>query len=98
MTAVTVELPSETERTLRERAAASGLTLEVYLRRMAEREAGGAAGPPVVSSADRLLDSDYHAECEADTSPDITLDEVRTALAKIPGCMTADFIAERDER
>jgi hypothetical protein len=27
-----------------------------------------------------------------------TLDEVRAALAKIPGSMTADFVAERGER
>jgi predicted DNA-binding antitoxin AbrB/MazE fold protein len=32
---------------------------------------------------------------EADES--ITLDEVRQALSKIPGSMTEDFVAERDE-
>ena len=50
------------------------------------------------SALDRLLDSDYHAECEADTSTEATLDEVRAGLASIPGDMTADFTAERDER
>lgn len=47
---------------------------------------------------DRLLDTDCHAECEAETSPEVSLEEVRALLAKIPGSMTADFIAERDER
>ncbi len=28
----------------------------------------------------------------------VTLEEVQQALAKIPGSLTADFIAERDER
>src|SRR5437899_8547832 len=50
------------------------------------------------SAIDRLLDSDYHADCEADTSPEVPLTEVRAGLASIPGDMTADFTAERDER
>lgn len=52
----------------------------------------------VDSPADWMLDSDYHAECEADGSPEVTLAEVRAGLASIPGTMTADFAAERDER
>ena len=50
------------------------------------------------SALDRLLDSDYHAECEADASPEVPLAEVRAGLASIPGAMPADFAAERDER
>ena len=50
------------------------------------------------SAIDRLLDTDYHADCEADTSPEVPLAEVRAGLASIPGDMTADFVAERDER
>jgi hypothetical protein len=50
------------------------------------------------SALDRLIDSEYHADCEADTSPEVTLADVRTGLASIPGNMTADFTAERDER
>jgi hypothetical protein len=50
------------------------------------------------SAVDRLLDSDYHADCEADTSPEVLLADVRASLAGIPGDMTADFTAERDER
>jgi hypothetical protein len=42
-------------------------------------------------TVDRLLDSDYHAECPADTSPEVTLADVRAALATIAGDMTADF-------
>ena len=50
------------------------------------------------SAVDRLLDADYHADCEADTSPEVPLADVRAGLASIPGDMTADFAAERDER
>ena len=52
----------------------------------------------VESTADRLLDTDYHSECEADGSPEVTLTEVRAGLASIPGTMNAEFAAERDER
>jgi siderophore synthetase component len=37
--AVTVHLPPETERTLREKATSAGVTLEAYLRELAERDA-----------------------------------------------------------
>jgi predicted DNA-binding antitoxin AbrB/MazE fold protein len=50
------------------------------------------------TQAESWLDSDYHADCEADTSPEVSLAEVRAALASIPGTMTADFVAERDDR
>jgi hypothetical protein len=50
------------------------------------------------SAVERLLDTDYLADCEADTSPEVTLAEVRTGLSSIPGSMTADYMAERDER
>src|SRR5690242_11072306 len=43
---------------------------------------------------DRLLDSDYHADCESDTSPEVPLADVRAALSSITG----DPTAERDER
>jgi hypothetical protein len=50
------------------------------------------------SAIDRLLDSDYHADCEADISPEVQLADVRAGLASIPGDMTADYAAEREER
>ena len=37
-----------------------------------------------------------YLETQADDS--VTIEQVRTALAKIPGSMTQDFINERDER
>jgi hypothetical protein len=54
----------------------------------------------VSTPADRdpRLDAEYLAECEADPADDVTLEQVRAALAKIPGTLTADFAAERDER
>lgn len=46
MSNVTVELPSEIERTLRHKASLQGQTLEVYLRELAERDAVSANGAP----------------------------------------------------
>ena len=43
------------------------------------------------------LDAEYLAECLGDTD-DVSLEAVRTALAKIPGSLTEDFIAEREDR
>ena len=50
------------------------------------------------SAVDPLLDSDYHADCAADSAPEMPLADVRAGLASIPGDLTADCAAERDER
>ena len=44
------------------------------------------------------LDTDYMASSAHEEGEVPTLDEVRQALAKIPGSLTEDFRAERDER
>jgi phosphosulfolactate phosphohydrolase-like enzyme len=45
------------------------------------------------------LDADYLAECVTEPAGEgVTLDQVRAALAKVSGELTADFVAERDER
>ena len=54
------------------------------------------------SAIDRMLDTECHAECEAefatDSSPVWSLEEVRAALASIPGNMSEEIIADREER
>jgi hypothetical protein len=44
------------------------------------------------------LDNESQCYCQSQSDDTITLEAVRTALAKIPGSMSADFIAERNER
>jgi predicted DNA-binding antitoxin AbrB/MazE fold protein len=44
------------------------------------------------------LDAEYLAACAAEADEGVSLEEVRAALAKIPGSLTADFIAEREDR
>jgi predicted DNA-binding antitoxin AbrB/MazE fold protein len=50
------------------------------------------------SAEDLLLDVDYLHLCGEQIDESVTLEAVRQALAKIPGSMTADFIAEREDR
>jgi predicted DNA-binding antitoxin AbrB/MazE fold protein len=50
------------------------------------------------SAVEALLDTEFHAACAREADPSITLEAVRAALASIPGSLTEDFIAERDER
>jgi predicted DNA-binding antitoxin AbrB/MazE fold protein len=47
---------------------------------------------------DDWLDRDYIQWAASQVQESVSLDAVREALAKIPGSLTADFIAEREER
>jgi hypothetical protein len=44
------------------------------------------------------LDTKCLAACASEADDSVTLVEVRAALAKIPGSLTEDFIAEREDR
>ncbi len=44
------------------------------------------------------LDTECLAACAGEAGDSVTLEEVRAALAKIPGSLTEDFIVERDDR
>jgi predicted DNA-binding antitoxin AbrB/MazE fold protein len=47
---------------------------------------------------EEVLDSEYVRALEKMDLLDVSLEEVRKVLSKIPGTMTADFIEEREER
>ena len=91
---VTVNLPAATVERLKERAARSGQSLEMYL----ETLLGNKTANVTPLAEDEILDTDYLAECAKEADPSITLESVHESLSKIPGSMTQDFIAERDER
>ena len=44
------------------------------------------------------LDIEYMLACASEADDRVHLEAVRKALAKIPGELTADFIAEREDR
>jgi len=52
------------------------------------------SGPPESD----LLDTELIEACAREADHSVSLEEVRSALANIPGTMTEDFVAERDER
>lgn len=96
---VTLELPANLENQFRAQAIAEGMQFEQYLTAHLLRN------PPIVNGSqipDDMIDHEYHAELDKefdnDTTPVPTIEEVRKILSKISGSMTADFIAERDER
>ena len=45
-----------------------------------------------------LLDQEFLAYCETQADDTVSLEAVRQALAKIPGSISDDIRAERDER
>jgi hypothetical protein len=49
------------------------------------------------TAADSLIDHEFLAYCETQADDSVSLEEVRQALAKIPGSLTDDIRAERDE-
>lgn len=51
-----------------------------------------------VADEDEWLDRDYIQWAASQVQETVSLDDVRKALAKIPGSLTADFIAEREDR
>jgi len=51
-----------------------------------------------VGEDDEVLDHEFLNSLENEDLPDVSLEEVQAALKKIPGSMTAEFSAEREER
>ena len=51
-----------------------------------------------VTPEEEVLDTDYHKHLEEMNIREVSLEEVRKRLSKIPEALTDDFIAEREER
>lgn len=51
----------------------------------------------LAQEAGELLDREFLAYCEMQADDTVSLDTVRQALAKIPGTLSEDIRAERDE-
>ena len=67
----TLSIPDATYRHLAEKAAEENISVDALAARLLAAE----LAPRAVD--DRLIDTEYHAECEADTSPVPTLEQVR---------------------
>ncbi len=84
----TLSIPDATYQQLADKAARENITIDVLAAQLLAARAVD----------DGLIDTECHAECDADTSPVPTLEEVRAILGKIPGSLAADVIANREER
>jgi predicted DNA-binding antitoxin AbrB/MazE fold protein len=51
----------------------------------------------ISGAAENLLDQEFLAYCETQADDAVSLEMVRQALAQIPGSLTNDIRAERDE-
>ncbi|MEO2090467.1 MAG: hypothetical protein ABGY75_13360 [Gemmataceae bacterium] len=88
----TVSIPETVHRQLAEKAAEQNTTVDELVARLLTDDLSPRP------NADRWVDAEYHAECAADTTPVPTLAEVRAILAKLPGSLAADVIADREDR
>jgi predicted DNA-binding antitoxin AbrB/MazE fold protein len=50
------------------------------------------------SAEEDLFDREFHAYCDSQADDTVSMEAVRQALAKIPGSLTDEIRAERDER
>ena len=95
----TITIPADLEQQILGKAQAGGQKFEEFALN-ALRQA--LATPALLSTPGDddapLLDVEYMAACAQDADPSITLASVRQILAKIPGSLADDLIAERDER
>ncbi|MDX2041166.1 MAG: hypothetical protein SF097_07950 [Acidobacteriota bacterium] len=91
----TITIPAELEQQAISKARSSGLQLEEFvlntLRKAVTLPTNGAA-------EDAWLDVEYMTACAKEADPSVTLESVRQILAKLPGSLADDIIAERDER
>ena len=76
----------------------NGLLRPLESLRLAERQRVSLTidETPAPTTDDDLLDQDLLSSLEAEQLPEVTLEQVRAALAKVPGSMTEDFVAERE--
>ncbi|MDH3604382.1 MAG: antitoxin family protein [Candidatus Tectomicrobia bacterium] len=65
---------------------------------IAEHQRGTVSISDAAELGEEWLDTAYMASCAEDAQEIPSLEEVRQSLAKIPGTLTDDFRAERDER
>ena len=92
----TIELPDAVYAALEKAAQANGTTAADWIAAQipATTPADGESIPPKQD----WLDRDFLKTYAHDADDSVSLDEVRRAMAKVPGRLADDIRAERDER
>lgn len=95
----TITIPAELEQQILGKAFVSGQQLEEFVLSTL-RKAIATPSQPATNGAsdDSWLDVEYMAACAKEADSRVTLESVRQILAKLPGSLSDDVIAERDER
>ena len=88
-------IPPDQMEALIERANENGATPEQFALLLIVE---GLSSRKDAADENVILDLEYIAACRAEADPGVSLADVHEALSKIPGSMTSDFIAERDDR
>jgi len=99
---IRIDLPPEEEQAFIDRARLSGQD-PVQLDRQIIRDC--LASSPAVDARqaqhglEALIDRDFIADCARDPGERVpTIEEVRESLAKIPGSLAEEIIADREDR
>jgi hypothetical protein len=92
----TIELPDAVYAALEKAAQADGTTAAEWVAAQIPA-ATGASGETIRAKQD-WLDRDFLKTYAQDADDSVNLDEVRRAMAKIPGRLADDIRAQRDER
>jgi|SRR5262245_6885463 len=96
----TITIPADLEQQMLGKAKANGQQLEEFALDALRKAVEAPSPAPSMNGVedDTWLDVEYMAACGKEADPSITLESVRQILAKIPGSISDDIIAERDER
>jgi hypothetical protein len=98
---IQIELKAEEERAFLERARQSGRDPAQYAQQIIRDHIGG---PPhdtdrARTTVDELIDDELVAACAEPDGEDVpTIEQVREILAKVPGSLAEDIIADREDR
>lgn len=91
---ITITLPADIEQQILGKAAESKkpieeITINLIVQGLQRQQ---------TKKKDSFLDEEYMDACAKEADPSVTLESVRQILAKLPGSISDDIIAERDER
>lgn len=105
---INIHLEPDEERAILERARLCGRDPAQYVQQIIRDhiQHGPSPGSPgngglleAATTLEDLIDHQFVADCARDNELDIpTIEEVRQGLAKIPGSLAKDIIAEREDR
>ena len=105
---INIHLEPDEERAILERARLCGRDPAQYVQQIirdhiqhgpSPGSAGNGVSLEAATTLEDLIDHQFVANCALDNELDITtIDEVRQSLAKIPGSLAKDIIAEHEDR